>query len=176
MSINLKGEELKGMWVVRRVILLVGIMLFAVIAGLGYKALHSSPAPATSNPLVDARIQFENALLDRHIARILPETLFWVSGELPNCTVLRVGGLVVKNGTYLAVFYPTEGELTLVPANKSAVNEYLRFFDEHGGRIIDCKSTVTVRYNTTTLKVLNDTCVIPAIIRVDENGTEGCCG
>ena len=176
MSINLKGEELKGMWVVRRVILLVGIMLFAVIAGLGYKALHSSPAPATSNPLVDARIQFENALLDRHIARILPETVFWISGELPNCTVLRVEGLVVKNGTYLAVFYPTEGELTLVPANKSAVNEYLRFFDEHGGKILDCKSTVTVRYNATTLKVLNDTCVIPAIIRVDENGTEGCCG
>ena len=160
----------------RRVILVVGIMLFAVIGGWGYKALHSSPAPAIFNPLVDARVEFENALLDRHIARILPETVFWVSGEPPNCTVLRVEGLVVKNGTYLAVFYPTEGELTLVPANKSAVNEYLRFFDEHGGRILDCKSTVTVRYNTTTLKVLNDTCVIPAIIRVDENGTEGCCG
>ncbi len=164
------------MGAVKRVIISAGMVSLVILLGLIYQALHNSPAADNSNPLVDARIQFENALLDRHITRILPETVFWVSGEPPNCTVLKVEGLVVKNGTYLAVFYPTEGELTLVPANKSAVNEYLRFFDEHGGSLIDCKSTVTVRYNTTTLKVLNDTCVIPVIIRVDENGTEGCCG
>ena len=160
----------------RRVILLVGIVLLVFIVGLGYQALHNSSAVDKSNPLVDARIEFENALLDRHITHVLPETVFWVSGEPPNYTVLKVEGLVVENGTYLAVFYPREGRLTLIPANKSTVNEYLRFFDEHGGRVLDCKSTVTVRYNTTTVKVLNDTCVIPAIIRVEENGTEGCCG
>ena len=84
--------------------------------------------------------------------------------------------MVVENGTYLAVFYPNKGKLSVIPANKSTVNKYLRFSDEHGGRIIDCKSTVTVRYNTTTVKVLNDTCVIPAIIRVYENWTKECCG
>ncbi len=160
----------------RRVILLVGIVLLVFIVGLGYQALHNSSAVDKSNPLVDARIEFENALLDRHITHVLPETVFWVSGEPPNYTVLKVEGLVVENGTYLAVFYPSEGKLTLIPANKSTINEYLRFFDEHGGRVFACKSTVTVRYNTTTVKVLNDTCVIPAIIRVEENGTEGCCG
>ena len=80
------------MWVVRKVVLLVGIITLTVLAGLGYQALHSSPVPAASNPLVDARVEFENALLDRHITRILPETVFWVSGEPQNCTVLRIKG------------------------------------------------------------------------------------
>ncbi|WP_297505287.1 hypothetical protein [Thermococcus sp.] len=158
----------------RRVILLVGIVLLVFIVGLGYQALHNSSAVDKSNPLVDARIEFENALLDRHITHVLPETVFWVSGEPPNYTVLRVEGLVVENGTYLAVFYPREGRLTLIPANKSTVNEYLRFFDEHGGRVLDCKSMTKSTIRTSfgenvTVRELNGMCVVPAIV---ETGKE----
>ncbi len=150
-------------------------MVFLVILlGLSYQALHNSPAVDNSNPLVDVRVEFENALLDLHITRILPETPFWVSGEPLNCTVLKVEGLVVENGTYLAVFCPGEGELTLIPANKSAVNEYLRFFDEHGGRILDCTSTIRSPIKTSlgenvTVRELNGMCVVPAIV---ETGKE----
>ena len=103
-----------------------------------------------------------------------PQLTYWVDGQTcrklsPDCRVLRVEGIVeVGNRTYLAFFDFQNKTLNLVPANETAVKEYLEFFREHGGRVLDYHSTVTVRYNTTTVKVLNDTGVIPAIVKVEK--------
>ncbi|WP_297503374.1 hypothetical protein [Thermococcus sp.] len=64
--------------------------------------------------------------------------------------------------------------MDLVPTNETAVGEYIKFFNEHGGRVFACNSTVKSTIKTSfgenvTVRELNGTCVVPTIV---ETGKE----
>ena len=157
-------------------IIFVTILLLAV----AFYTVHKSPEtryPPPDSPAL-APDTAMNMLYDANLSNfsLKPYFTYWVDGSTckelrPECRILRMEDIVeVGNETYLAFFDFQNKTLDLVPTNETTVREYLKFFSEHGGRVCDYHSTVTVRYNTTTVKMLNDTCVIPAIVWVNENG------
>ncbi len=157
----------------------IAIILLLILALLGlslwkanhYHAPEGSPPPDSPTLAPDTAL---NMLYDANLSNfsLKPYYTYWIDGKTcrklsPHCRILRMESIVeVGNQTYLAFFDFQNKTLDLVPTNETAVREYIKFFNEHGGRVLDYNSTVTVRYNTTTVKVLNDTCVVPAIVEV----------
>lgn len=158
------------------------LLSFLLVLGILTKG-HADKSPSSDSPTLAPDTAL-NMLYDANLSNfsLKPYYTYWIDGKTcgklsPHCRILRMESIVeIGNRTYLAFFNFQNETFNMVLANETAVKEYIKFFSEHGGRVLDYSSKVTVRYNTTTVKVLNNTCVIPAIIRVDENGTEGCCG
>ncbi len=157
------------------------LLIFGVSTWTKHSGKNYYPAPDSPTLAPDTAM---NMLYNANLSNfsLKPYYTYWIDGKTcrklsPQCRILRMMSIVeVGNKTYLAFFDFQNKTLDLVPTNETTVREYIKFFSEHGGRVLDYHSTVTVRYNTTTVKVLNDTCVIPAIVWVNENGTTECCG
>ncbi|NJE06481.1 hypothetical protein E3E36_10080 [Thermococcus sp. M36] len=148
-------------------LLVLGILTWAK----GY--VDKSPSPDSPTLAPDTAL---NMLYDANLSNfsLKPHYTYWIDGKTcrklsPQCRILRMESIVeVGNRTYLALFDFQNKTLNLVPTNETEVKEYLTFFSEHGGRVFACNSTVTVRYNNTTVKRTNGTCIIPAVVWVEE--------
>ncbi len=120
-----------------------------------------------------------NMLYDANLSNfsLKPQFTYWVDSQnckelRPDCRVLRMEAIVeVGNRTYLAFFDFQNKTLNLVPTNETEVKEYLKFFSEHGGRVFSYNSTIKAVMKTSfgenvTVRELNGTCVVPAIVKV----------
>ena len=143
-----------------------------------YHASDGGPSPDSPTLAPDTAL---NMLYDANLSNfsLKPYYTYWVDGKTcrklsPHCRILRMESIVeVGNRTYLAFFDFQNKTLDLVPTNETAVREYIKFFNEHGGRAFACNSTVKAVIRTSfggniTVRELNGTCVVPAIVGTDE--------
>ncbi|WP_461862802.1 hypothetical protein [Thermococcus sp.] len=141
---------------------------------------HANRSPSPDSPTLAPGTALD-MLYDAKLGNfsLKPQLTYWVDGQAcrklrPDCRVLRVEGIVeVGNRTYLAFFDFQNKTLNLVPANETAVKEYLEFFREHGGKVFSHISKVKSIIKTSfgenvSVRELNTTGVIPAIVKVEK--------
>ena len=159
------------------VIIFVTILLLTV----AFYTVHKSPEtryPPPDSPAL-APDTAMNMLYDANLSNfsLKPYFTYWVDGSTckelrPECRILRMEGIVeVGNETYLAFFDLENRSVRLVPANETRIKSYLEFFEEHGGKVLPCNSTVSVSMgNTTGIENIPGNCIVPALVKVKNNG------
>ncbi|MDI3475772.1 MAG: hypothetical protein PWQ79_838 [Thermococcaceae archaeon] len=151
------------------IFLVSGIVILLIAVSLGYSHFHK-PSRHAYNPMSFVPDDVINILHDNNISdeALEPQLTYWVKGECPNCRILQVEGILkIGNTTYLAFFNISDKSLHLLPANESAVIEYLEVFREHGGKVFPCNSTAIGRYGNITFKADAGTCIVPAVVTAE---------
>ncbi|ASJ10519.1 hypothetical protein A3L12_04000 [Thermococcus sp. P6] len=139
-------------------------LLVLTFCGLFFLKIHSSPSKPTPDPIA---LAMDKVLLyDNNLNEIEPQITLWVSGDCPDCRVLRAEAIVRKgNTTYLAFFDLQNGNLNLTPADNARIEEYLAFFEKNGGEVLPCNSTVKSAMNGKTWNE-RGTCTVPAVVKI----------